>query len=65
MSEGRTYQVVVLPHGEVAAAGCSLVEATAWMHAYNEIMGPGPQVAVIAEEPARSALPVRPLSRAA
>ena len=65
MSEGRTYQVVVLPRGEVAAAGCSLVEATAWMHAYNEIMGPGPQQAVIAEEPARAALQLRPLSRAA
>jgi hypothetical protein len=65
MSEVRTYQVVVLPRGEVAAMGCSLVEATAWMHAYNEIMGPGPQQAVIAAEPARAALQLRPMSRAA
>ena len=65
MSEGRTYQVIVLPRGEVAAAGCSLVEATAWMHAYNEIMGPGAQQAVVAEEPARSGLRLRSLARAA
>lgn len=65
MSEARTYQVVVLPRGEVAAVGCTLVEATAWMHAYNEIMGPGSQQAVIAEEPARAELRLRALSRAA
>jgi hypothetical protein len=65
MNERRTYLVVVLPRGEVAATGCSLVEATAWMHAYNEIMGPGPQQAVIAEEPARPQLCLRPLARAA
>ena len=65
MSEGRTYQVVLLPRGEVAAQGCSLVEASAWMHAYNEIMGPGPRQAVVAEEPARAAPVLRPMSRAA
>lgn len=65
MSERRTYQVVVLPRGEVAASGCTLVEATAWMHAYNEIMGPGPQQAVIAAEPVRQQLLLRPMSRAA
>jgi hypothetical protein len=52
---GRTYQVVVLPQGEVAARGCSLREAEAWIRTYNEIMQPGPHQAVIAEEPAVAA----------
>jgi hypothetical protein len=62
---GRTYQVVVLPQGEVAARGCSLTEAEAWIRTYNEIMQPGPQQAVIAEEPAAAANPFATKRRAA
>lgn len=50
MSTKITYQVILLPQREVAARGCSLAEANAWMQAYNHVLNGGPPVAVIAEE---------------
>lgn len=50
MATKVTYQVILLPKKEVAARGCTLAEANAWMQAYNQVLDGGPPVAVIAEE---------------
>jgi len=52
MTTKVTYQVILLPKQEIAARGCTLAEANAWMQAYNQVLDGGLPVAVIAEEAA-------------
>jgi hypothetical protein len=46
----RTYRIVILPAGRVAATGLALNEAAAWISTYNAIMEDHPLRAVVDEE---------------
>jgi hypothetical protein len=51
MSEvARTYRIVILPPGRIAATGLALNEAAAWISTYNAIMEDQPLRAVVDEE---------------
>lgn len=46
----RTYRILILPPGRVAATGLALNEAAAWISTYNAIMEDQPLRAVVDEE---------------
>lgn len=46
----RTYRILILPPGRVAATGLALNEAAAWITTYNAIMEDQPLRAVVDEE---------------
>jgi hypothetical protein len=46
----RTYRILILPPGRVAATHLSLNEAAAWISTYNAIMEDQPLRAVVDEE---------------
>lgn len=48
----RTYRILILPPGRVAATGLALNEAAAWIATYNAIMEDQPLRAVVDEEAA-------------
>lgn len=51
----RTYRILILPPGRVAATHLSLNEAAAWISTYNAIMEDQPLRAVVDEEAAQHA----------
>lgn len=53
----RTYRILILPPGRVAATGLALNEAAAWIATYNAIMEDQPLRAVVDEEVANRADP--------
>ncbi len=51
----RTYRILILPPGRIAATGLALGEAAAWISTYNAIMEDQPLRAVVDEELAQHA----------
>lgn len=51
----RTYRILILPPGRIAATGLALNEAAAWISSYNAIMEDQPLRAVVDEEAAQHA----------
>lgn len=49
--QSRRYQVLILPHCEVAQEGCTLREAEAYIATYDSVMKEPKTRAVIAIEP--------------
>jgi hypothetical protein len=52
----RTYRILILPPGRIAATGLALNEAAAWISTYNAIMEDQPLRAVVDEELSQRAL---------